>query len=51
MEIQELDPTTGLPTGDLITLDVPLFDDAFSGYFWEYDNAGLRIAQLRFVYS
>jgi len=27
---------------------IPLFDDALYGYFWEYDNNGLRLAQLRF---
>ncbi len=27
---------------------VPLFDDSLEGYFWEYDNNGLRLAQLRF---
>lgn len=27
---------------------VPLFDDALEGYFWSYDNNGLRLAQLRF---
>lgn len=26
----------------------PLFSDQLSGYFWEYDNAGLKLAQLRF---
>ena len=26
----------------------PLFDDALEDYFWDYDNNGLRIAQLRF---
>ena len=25
-----------------------LFDDANKDYFWEYDNSGLRLAQLRF---
>jgi hypothetical protein len=31
------------------TLDrVPLFSDALVGYFWEYDNQGLKLAQLRF---
>jgi hypothetical protein len=25
-----------------------LFDDALEGYFWDYDNHGLRLAQLRF---
>ena len=47
VEIQELD-ADGNPTGDLIEIDVDLFSDEFEGYFWEYDNSGLRISQLRF---
>ena len=27
---------------------IPLFDDALQGYYWDYDNNGLRLAQLRF---
>lgn len=27
---------------------VPLFDDRMQDYYWEYDNAGLRLLQLRF---
>ena len=27
---------------------VPLFDDRMKDYFWSYDNAGLKILQLRF---
>lgn len=27
---------------------VPLFDDRLQDYFWQYDNNGLRLAQLRF---
>lgn len=27
---------------------VPLFDDRLADYFWQYDNNGLRLAQLRF---
>ena len=27
---------------------VPLFDDSLTGYFWDYDNHGLKLAQLRF---
>lgn len=27
---------------------IPLFDDRLQDYFWDYDNHGLRIAQLRF---
>jgi len=26
----------------------PLFDEALQGYFWDYDNNGLKLAQLRF---
>lgn len=32
--------------GDLAT--VPLFNDCLQGYFWKYDNNGLRLLQLRF---
>lgn len=32
--------------GDLET--VPLFGDSLEGFFWDYDNQGLRLAQLRF---
>jgi hypothetical protein len=27
---------------------VPIFGDGFQGFFWDYDNLGLRLAQLRF---
>lgn len=27
---------------------VPLFDDRLEGYYWDYDNNGLRVLQLRF---
>jgi hypothetical protein len=27
---------------------VPLFDERLQDYFWQYDNIGLRLAQLRF---
>ena len=26
----------------------PLFGDGLEDYYWQYDNAGLRVAQLRF---
>ncbi|QYR21165.1 hypothetical protein KZ483_26275 [Paenibacillus sp. sptzw28] len=26
----------------------PLFDDRFENYYWDYDNNGLKVAQLRF---
>lgn len=27
---------------------IPLFDERLQGYFWEYDNNGLKLLQLRF---
>src|SRR3989338_7873120 len=27
---------------------IPLFSDVLEGYFWDYDNHGLKLAQLRF---
>ena len=27
---------------------IPLFDKRLQGYFWDYDNVGLKLAQLRF---
>ncbi len=27
---------------------IPLFDDRLQDYFWSYDNAGLKVLQLRF---
>ena len=37
-----IDPTTGSP------VTVSLFDPALQDYFWNYQNNGLRLAQLRF---
>ncbi len=37
-----IDPTTGNP------VTVSLFDSALQDYFWNYQNNGLRLAQLRF---
>lgn len=34
--------------GDGVIDHVPLFDDRLQDYFWQYDNNGLRLAQLRF---
>ena len=34
--------------GDGILDRVPLFDSSLTGYFWDYDNQGLKLAQLRF---
>jgi hypothetical protein len=30
------------------TVCAPIFSDTFQNYFWNYDNQGLRLAQLRF---
>ena len=29
---------------------VPLFDDRLQNYYWQYDNNGLRLLQMRFYY-
>jgi len=34
--------------GDGIDESYPLCDDELEGYFWDYDNNGLRLLQLRF---
>lgn len=34
--------------GDGTLERVPLFDDRLQEFFWQYDNNGLRLAQLRF---
>jgi hypothetical protein len=35
-------------TGDGVVDRVPLFNDKLKDYFWQYDNYGLKLAQLRF---
>lgn len=34
--------------GDSMAERYPLFDDDLYGYFWDYDNNGLKVVQLRF---
>lgn len=34
--------------GDGIIERAPLFSDSLKDYFWQYDNNGLKVAQLRF---
>jgi hypothetical protein len=34
--------------GDGTAERYPLFDDALQDYFWEYDNNGLKLLQMRF---
>lgn len=34
--------------GDGVAERYPLFDEALQDYFWDYDNNGLKLAQLRF---
>jgi len=34
--------------GDGITERYPLFDERLQDYFWEYDNNGLKLLQMRF---
>ena len=34
--------------GDGTLERVPLFAETLRGYFWDYDNTGLKLVQLRF---
>ena len=34
--------------GDGVIDRIPLFDSSLQGYFWNYDNNGLKLVQLRF---
>lgn len=34
--------------GDGVSETYPIFDEALEGYFWDYDNKGLKLLQLRF---
>jgi len=38
----------GTTTTGIATIDVYLFDDCFQNYFWNYDNNGLKLMELRF---
>lgn len=40
--------TTELTTLTVAGTSYNLFDPTFQGYFWDYDNYGLRLLQLRF---
>ena len=41
----------GISTTTSTTLNVYLFDNCFENYFWNYDNNGLKLLQLRFFHS
>lgn len=43
----EVDPDTGVCLA-WEYMRVPLFSDELEGYLWDYDNNGLKLAQLRF---
>jgi len=43
-----IDVTDELTTITIGTTTVPIFDSSLYGYFWNYDNHGLRLAQIRF---
>jgi hypothetical protein len=45
-EVEILDETGGLV--ETIQVRVPIFDDALENEYWEYDNRGLRLLQVRF---
>jgi hypothetical protein len=37
--------------GDGTAERYPLFDEALEGYYWDYDNNGLKLVQMRFYYN
>jgi hypothetical protein len=37
--------------GDGTAEKYPLFDEALEGYYWDYDNRGLKLVQMRFYYN
>ena len=41
----------GTSTTGTETLDVYLFDNCFENYFWNYDNNGLKLLELRFYHA
>lgn len=48
VEVEYLNPSTGLTETDIIYVRVPIFHDFMEGYYWEYDNNGLKLMQVRF---
>jgi hypothetical protein len=42
------DLTTCNTTTGKTTTSTPLFSQNYENYFWQYDNQGLRLLQLRF---
>jgi hypothetical protein len=40
----------GIPTDATTTLNIGLFDRCFENYFWNYDNNGLKLLELRFYF-
>jgi hypothetical protein len=47
---QQLTTLTGCfdQSGTVVCETVPLFSGGLQDFFWQYDNNGLRLAQLRF---
>ena len=43
--------TSALTTITTIDGKIPIFSDPLDSYWWQYDNSGLRLAQLRFYYT
>ena len=44
----DLDADTVEDEGEIFYLRVPIFDSALQGEYWDYDNYGLKVLQLRF---
>jgi len=46
-----IDPDGDATDGQPDTYDVYLFDRCFENYFWNYDNNGLKVLELRFYFA
>lgn len=44
----DLDADGVIEEGEYVYVRVPLFDDSIEGEYWDYNNAGLKLLQVRF---
>ena len=44
----DLDADTVQDADEIFYVRVPIFDDSLEGEYWDYDNNGLKVLQVRF---
>ena len=44
----DLDADGGIDSNEIFYVRVPIFDDSLQGEYWDYDNNGLKLLQVRF---